>query len=101
MSETKETEAGAEAQSEGTEAAQAATDETADASGAPALDAEASEATLKKKKKRAARDEGEPEAKILRPLFPLRLNNTGMVFPACTHAPEAGAARRPKKPLKL
>lgn len=64
MSETKETEAGAEAQSEGTDAAEAATDETvenAEASEAEAPAGDASAAAPKKRKKKA-RDESEPEA---------------------------------------
>jgi tetratricopeptide (TPR) repeat protein len=64
VSETKETEAGAEAQSEGTDAAEAATDEAVE--NAETSEAEASEsdavAAAPKKKKKKARDESEPEA---------------------------------------
>jgi hypothetical protein len=64
VSETKETEAGAEAQSEGIEATDTPHDEAGEAaepSDAEAGATEASEASPKKKKKKA-RDESEPEA---------------------------------------
>lgn len=64
MSETKETEAGAEAQSEGSDAAEAATDEAVEnteTSESEAPEGEAAAAAPKKKKKKA-RDESEPEA---------------------------------------
>lgn len=64
MSESKETDAGAEAQSEGAEATETPNDEageTGESSEAEAGEAEASEAAPKKKKKKA-RDESEPEA---------------------------------------
>jgi tetratricopeptide (TPR) repeat protein len=64
VSESKETEAGAEAQSEGAEATETPNDEAAEAvesSEADAGEADASEAAPKKKKKKA-RDESEPEA---------------------------------------
>jgi tetratricopeptide (TPR) repeat protein len=64
VSETKETEAGAEAQSEGADAVETANDEAVeavDSSEAGTPEAEPAEAAPKKKKKRA-RDESEPEA---------------------------------------
>jgi hypothetical protein len=60
VSETKETEAGAEAQSEGNDAAEVPADEAVE--NADASDADASDAVAPKKKKKKARDESEPEA---------------------------------------
>lgn len=61
MSETKETEAGAEAQSEGVEATDTPNDEAIEAAEPSDAEAGATEASPKKKKKKA-RDESEPEA---------------------------------------